>query len=344
MIEFSFFKGIIVKEIYCDGACSGNPGPGGWGVWLNNSGKEIKVYGHKPQTTNNQMELKATIVAVQFTSSVTSSNIYTNSNYVINGITKWIKGWGGNNWQNAKKEPVKNIDLWKELDLLSQNKKINWLWVKGHSGVHGNKMADALANLGSQGKSNEHSLSDLIEKNNLVIVMQSEFKLANKKFELNTILIDSKKEKFIVLENTALIYPDILSYKISSVNNSKINLYISFTQAHENYHFYESEDNYFNILNILRKKLDEQKQAYYALKNECIHLIVKFHDSAVCKICNIDFGWYCPDSPDNTCYYYTDNGKIELRNGEKVDLPVNHSIGNESDDWCIYCGNPNERK
>ncbi|SMM99624.1 Ribonuclease HI [uncultured Candidatus Thioglobus sp.] len=133
--------------IYTDGGCRGNPGIGGWGVWLRYGDLEKKLKGAEQDTTNNRMELMAAIKALE---SVKSDNIaidlYTDSKYVMNGITQWIIGWKQKNWKTAAKKPVKNSDLWQELDKLNQKHQINWHWVKGHSGDVGNDMADLLAN------------------------------------------------------------------------------------------------------------------------------------------------------------------------------------------------------
>lgn len=153
-----------MKEIYCDGSCFGNPGPGGWGVLVKDETITAEVYGHQTKTTNNQMELMAAITAVKFVSLGENAIIYTDSKYVIQGITEWLKNWKKNKWLTAKKEPVKNSELWKELDSLSQSKKINWTWVKAHNGNEGNERVDLLAKMGTNGKSNIHVLDDLVAK------------------------------------------------------------------------------------------------------------------------------------------------------------------------------------
>ena len=133
-------------EIYTDGACSGNPGPGGWGVLIRELDKEdTEISGGEKDTTNNRMELLAAINALESIKNNKEIIIYTDSNYVKDGITVWISNWKKNNWKRSNKKPVKNVDLWMKLDNAIQNKKINWKWVKGHDGNEGNEKADFLA-------------------------------------------------------------------------------------------------------------------------------------------------------------------------------------------------------
>ena len=135
----------IIINIWTDGACSGNPGPGGWGALIkyNNSTKEIS--GSEKNTTNNRMEMMAVIKALKYIDTKSQINLYTDSKYVKEGITNWIISWKKNNWKNSKKNDVKNKDLWVELDILSQKHNISWIWVKGHSGNIENDIADKLA-------------------------------------------------------------------------------------------------------------------------------------------------------------------------------------------------------
>ena len=137
-----------IIKIYTDGACRGNPGPGGWGALILKDNEEIKLNGGQNDTTNNQMELTAVIKALDFFSESTELEIFTDSKYVMDGITEYIKKWKINGWKTASKKPVKNTDLWKQLDDLSAQHSIRWNWVKGHSGHRENDIADELANLG----------------------------------------------------------------------------------------------------------------------------------------------------------------------------------------------------
>jgi len=133
-------------EIYTDGACSGNPGPGGWGVYIAGA-DERELFGGEPETTNNRMEMQAVIEALKATEGPVI--LYTDSQYVKNGVTTWIHGWKRNGWKTASRKPVKNKDLWIEIDDLTSAREIDWRWIKGHAGHDGNERADELARRGA---------------------------------------------------------------------------------------------------------------------------------------------------------------------------------------------------
>ena len=137
-------------EIYTDGACKGNPGPGGWGVLLKSGGTERELYGGEPGTTNNRMELLAVIRALESLKRPCQVTLYLDSHYVLKGITEWLPRWKARGWRTAAKQPVKNVELWQALDALASlgGHQIDWRWVRGHNGDPGNERADALANLG----------------------------------------------------------------------------------------------------------------------------------------------------------------------------------------------------
>ena len=134
--------------IHTDGACKGNPGPGGWGAILQSGGKTKEMHGGEPMTTNNRMELTAVIRALEALKRPTAVQVHTDSQYVQKGISTWIHGWKRNGWKTSDKKPVKNADLWQTLDALAQGHDIRWVWVKGHAGNPGNERADRLANRG----------------------------------------------------------------------------------------------------------------------------------------------------------------------------------------------------
>jgi ribonuclease HI len=135
-------------HIYTDGACKGNPGPGGWGVLLLYKDQRKELYGGEVATTNNRMELMAAIQALEGLKKPCTVKLHTDSKYVLQGITEWMPKWKKNGWRTASKQAVKNEDLWRRLDAAIQQHRIQWVWVKGHAGEPGNERADALANLG----------------------------------------------------------------------------------------------------------------------------------------------------------------------------------------------------
>jgi ribonuclease HI len=151
-----------VVEIWSDGACRGNPGPGGWGVLLRANGVEKELYGGEADTTNNRMELMAAIRALEALKRPSRVKLYTDSIYVMKGITAWIHDWKKKGWRTADKKPVKNEDLWRRLDELAARHGVEWHWVKGHAGHPENERADALANRGipASGEGREYRATD----------------------------------------------------------------------------------------------------------------------------------------------------------------------------------------
>jgi len=135
-------------NIWTDGACSGNPGPGGWGALLVSGEKRKEIYGGEPDTTNNRMELMGAIEALNVLTGPKKVTLHTDSTYVKDGLTKWIHGWKKNGWKTAAKKPVKNKDLWQALEAACERHEMTWKWVKGHAGDAGNERADELARLG----------------------------------------------------------------------------------------------------------------------------------------------------------------------------------------------------
>lgn len=138
----------MITEIFTDGACRGNPGPGGWGAILRYGDTVKEIHGGEPDTTNNRMELTAVIEALKMLKRPAKVRITTDSTYVMKGCTEWLEGWKRKNWVNSAKKPVKNKDLWVNLDEMLGNHEIEWNWVKGHSGHTENERVDELANLG----------------------------------------------------------------------------------------------------------------------------------------------------------------------------------------------------
>ena len=137
-----------IVDIFSDGACKGNPGPGGWGAVLRFSDHEKEIHGGEALTTNNRMEMMAVIEALGQLSGPSRVRVFTDSQYVQKGISEWLPGWKARRWRTAANQPVKNVDLWQRMDALAAQHQIQWLWVKGHAGHPENERADALANRG----------------------------------------------------------------------------------------------------------------------------------------------------------------------------------------------------
>ena len=135
-------------DIFSDGACKGNPGPGGWGAVLRFSDHEKEIFGGEPLTTNNRMEMMAVIEALGQLKHTSLVRVYTDSQYVQKGVSEWLPGWKARRWRTANNQPVKNVDLWQRLDALNAQHQIQWLWVRGHAGHPENERADVLANRG----------------------------------------------------------------------------------------------------------------------------------------------------------------------------------------------------
>ena len=135
-------------EMWTDGACKGNPGPGGWGAWMRAGGHERELWGGEAHTTNNRMELMAVIQGLRALNRACQVTLHVDSSYVMNGMTKWLAGWKRNGWRTGDKKPVKNQELWQELEAEVARHDVRWVWVKGHAGDPGNERADQLANRG----------------------------------------------------------------------------------------------------------------------------------------------------------------------------------------------------
>ena len=135
-------------DAYTDGACRGNPGPGGWGVWLRAAGASKEMFGGEKSTTNNRMEMWAAITALESLTQPCEVRLFTDSQYVLKGMTEWLAGWKARGWKTADRKPVKNVDLWQRLEQAAARHRVQWVWVRGHDGDPGNERADALANRG----------------------------------------------------------------------------------------------------------------------------------------------------------------------------------------------------
>lgn len=141
-------EALTLVEMWTDGACKGNPGPGGWGAWMRSDGRERDLFGGEPLTTNNRMELSAVIEGLRALTRPCAVTLHVDSTYVMNGMSRWLAGWKRNGWMTGEKKPVKNKELWQALEAEIARHTVTWVWVKGHSGDPGNERADGLANRG----------------------------------------------------------------------------------------------------------------------------------------------------------------------------------------------------
>lgn len=332
-----------MKTIYCDGSCSGNPGPGGWGVYVKEDIGTFEMCGHGSHTTNNKMELTAAIEAIKTIINNESVIVYTDSQYVIKGITEWIAGWKKKGWKTTT-GPVKNIELWKELDSLVQGKNINWKWVKGHNGDPGNEKADSLAIRGTSG---ETSLSYQEQKK----LLQKNVKEADTKvslvFEIGDIVIHKGGTKYIILNDMAYLEVDgSPAYSYASIEGKpEVWQRKKFLMEDGRFQKYTPTPEEHKIaLAVLKEYINKLTSVRYKLIKCCPHNIVDKHESAVCTICEEDFGWFCPDSPDSICHYYSTNKQVKLKNGQIYQLPDDHDSRYETSDDCLFCHAPQERK
>lgn len=333
-----------MKIIYSDGSCIKNPGKGGWGVYLKHNNEEIKVYGYGGQTTNNQMELRAAIIAAQFVDLEEEAIIYSDSQYVIKGIEEWMVGWKKNGWKTKAKEPVKNKELWIELDQLQQQRKIKWTWVKAHNGDFGNETVDKLAKLGSAAQSNEYLLPGFLD-----------FVLKDNAMSSNNTIVDSKNKNKVKAQDFKVFdcvqFKDKIYLIVKEIQNEKTMKGFLLYHADDMVYINDIsvlssvEQNQHTKFSLLNEVKNSFSQLYHDAKEHCIHEIkTSKYESAECEHCESYFGWYCEVSPDHTCHYCSHEGKVQLIDKTYVNTPPDHSGDYETDDSCIFCGQPEERK
>jgi ribonuclease HI len=356
----------MAKKFYTDGACKGNPGTGGWGVYVEHTGEEF--YGYNAETTNNRMELTGAIKALGLILEGEEAIIFCDSQYVLKGITEWIHGWKKNGWKSAK-GAVKNQDLWQTLDKLNQDRKISWKWVKGHEDDVGNIKADALANRGATGENHD---IPVLERNS---EDSSDKAKAQKQVVKDTIVEIGRGDTLVnpvsgkhyyVLENALLLQTESSSSEnrlallleiipqTQKAEKELVQHVVTLSYLKQNYQKVEFTDelrkSLLKVLNIHRNQYDDLP---VHLAKTCQHR-VEFNESededadgsysGYCVVCNEYFGHYCPESPDHVCHYQTHAGKITLITGEEINAPEDHNPNYETWDMCIFCGGPEERK
>lgn len=353
----------MVNKFYTDGACKGNPGPGGWGVYVEHTSEEF--YGYESDTTNNRMELTGAIKALGLIAEGEQAIIFCDSQYVLKGITEWIHGWKKNGWKSTK-GAVKNKDLWQILDKLNQVRKIEWKWVKGHEDDVGNIKADALANRGAAGENRD---IPALDKNSADKTKTKEQLVKDQIAEVNkgdTLVNPVSGKHYYVLENALLLEAE------SSSNENRVALLVeiipptqkaekeliqhivSLSYLRKTYQKVEFTDELRkSLLKVLKVHRNQYDDLPVHLAKTCHHRVEfdKGEDedddgssSGYCVVCNEYFGHYCPESPDHVCHYHTHDGKITLINGEEINAPEDHNPHYETWDMCIYCGGPEERK
>lgn len=320
-----------MKTIYAEGYCKNNPGYGGWAIYLLYNQQEIKIYGYGGKTTHNQMELKSAIKAAQFIDEQEEAIIYTSSEYVKKGLEEWIENWKNNEWKTSKKKPVINQDLWIELDSLNQRRKIKWVWSKAHNEHEEMLTVSALSELGAKGQSNEYLLQEYMD----FVLNKKPIKNYVQEFKLLDRVLFNKDFYFIIEE----INNDkgIQGYLLS---NMKERVFVS--DKTQLTYTTQDETEKFNVIANYKDKLSH---IYYDTKHKCHHKIQdSSYGGAECQYCREDFGWFCEESPDHICHYYSNDRKITLIDGTEVSVPEDHNDKYETDDCCIFCGNPEERK
>jgi ribonuclease HI len=323
-----------MRVFYSDGSYKQSMDGGGW-AYLEVVDKEIisEKWGadYSFDLTSNQMEMKAVIETLKVINQGESATILSDCQYVVKGISEWINGWIKNNWITSKDEAVLNKDLWLEILELTKNKNINWVWVRSHDKNQYNNRVDELAKLTYIDP--EELMPKRLEEEGII-----------KPDVGNIIYFDDPSKRYIVmlnditLDNNAGFLARMLANNLGTEN--------------EFFH-------YSKTINIIEQKTDKESrmvfkaveqfkekvsQSFSDMKNSCKHNIKKSGDSACCSLCDRYFGWYCPDSKDKCCHYFSENGKVELITGEIVNVPKSHDQYHEDYDWCIFCGDPEERK
>jgi ribonuclease HI len=282
--------------------------------------------------TSNRMELKAAIEALKLIKPGENATIYSDSQYVVKGISEWIKGWLKNGWVTARDEPIKHKDLWLEMLEQVKDKNLKWVWVRAHAFDEFNNRADEIARL-------SYIAPEEIQ------TAQTEKRKEYVKPEIGSMIyFDNESKRYMVMLNDvkfgnaygflAKLFANHLGNELEFFDyNSKITLV-------ENKSDKESRI----VFKAVETFKDNVKKSYDLMKKSCKHKIERKEDYVYCSSCGRDFGWYCPKSKDKCCHYFSDKGKIKLRNGEVIDIPKDHEPMNENYDECIFCHHPEERK
>ena len=326
-----------MRIFYTDGSVGANgKKAGGWAFLEVVDGKIIyEKYDvdFSSDVTNNKMELKAGIEAVKTIKIGESAKVHSDSQYVVKGISDWINSWVKKGWKTSKGEDVPNQELWNELLNETKNKDIQWIWVRGHANDEYNHRVDELS---QKCYANPSKIKPEMKKKGQIVMKPNVG---------SVVYFDDESKKYAVILNDVRV-GKTLGFLARMLANSLGNEMDFFPYDGDKFTIVESKglkESRLTYKTIEQFKNDVVHQ-FHILKKKCNHNITKVHDGAVCSICNQHFGWWCPDSPDHSCHYYSKDGKVELRNGSLVDVPKNHDPYYETDDCCIFCENPDERK
>lgn len=325
-----------MRIFYTDGSYGANKMKAGGWAFIEISNEKIIVEKYQAcfdeNINNNQLELIAAIEAVKTLNKGEQAIVHCDSQYIVRGMSEWIELWQKKNWMTYKKVPVKYSELWKELIELSKEKEISWIWVRGHANDKYNYRVDELA-------------KKCYYKPESISPEMKERKQINMKPNVGTLLyFDDTSKKYVVMLNDIKVNNELGFFARLLANSFGHELdFFSYSQKF-NVVEKQTEKERKLIFKTMEQFKNNVSQQFYDLSKKCEHVIGKSHDSANCKICDQHFGWWCPESKDNTCHYFSENGFVTLINGEKVPVPPGHNEDCENYDCCIFCGDPEERK
>lgn len=324
-----------MRVFYTDGSYGkGRMEAGGW-AYIEVVDKEVALEkwdaDFSLDLTSNQMEMKAVIEALKIINPGESAEIYSDCQYVVKGISEWIDGWIKNNWITSKNEPVVNKELWLEILELTKNKNINWFWVRSHDKNQYNNRVDELA------------LSAYLFPEDLVVKNIEDEGIV--KPDVGAIIyFDDPSKRYIVMLNDIIL--DGRSGFLARMLANNLGTENQFFHYTKNINVIEEKSDKESriVFKAVKQFKDKVADSFSDMKNSCKHKIKNLSDSACCTLCDRNFGWYCSESKDKCCHYFSDKGKVELITGELVDVPRHHDQYGENYDECIFCGDPEERK
>jgi len=324
-----------MRLFYTDGSKQQHQHVGGWALLEVLDGKIILEKwdaDYSIGVTSNQMELKAAVEALKLINIGESVTIYSDSQYVVKGITEWITGWKKNNWLTHKGTPVLHKELWLQMLDLIIDKNIDWVWVRSHDRDQYNNRADSIAKLAYLNPEELKQETLTIDENAI-------------KPEIGSIVyFEDPSKRYIVMLNDFYIGKD--SGFLAKLLANNLGNETEFFQYGVNLTIIKDKSDKESrmVFKTIEQFKNKVSKGYDKLKKSCKHNIQNNNDAAWCSICNKDFGWHCVKSKDKCCHYFSENGKVKLVNGELIDVPKNHDKYSENYDECIFCHEPEERK